>query len=139
MRAPVGSPWFRTHLLPALLWGGAIFVSSSIASADLPKLDIWSADKIVHFGVYFVLAALVHRALRHPAAPKGVREHHLLVMIVVTALYGLSDEIHQSFVPGRNPSLLDLLADAGGAVLYALLFLLWNRHRPRAGGSPSRN
>ncbi|MDH3980911.1 MAG: VanZ family protein, partial [Gammaproteobacteria bacterium] len=41
----------------------------------------------------------------------------------LTALYGVLDEFHQSFVPGRNADVLDVLADASGALLGAgLLF-----------------
>ena len=115
---------FWRYYLPALLWLAAIFVSSSIPSVDLPHIGIWNADKLIHFGVYFLLAVVVDRAVRHQTRFPAVKRHHLLFTIVLTVLYGLSDEFHQFFVPGRDPSLLDLLADAGGAVLFILLFLL---------------
>lgn len=124
------SSGFWRYYLPALLWLAAIFVSSSIPSVDLPHIGIWNADKLIHFGVYFLLAVVVDRAVRYQTRFPAVNRHHLLYTIVFTVLYGLSDEFHQFFVPGRDPSLLDLFADAGGAVLFVLLFLLF---RERSG------
>ena len=47
------------------------------------------------------------------------------VPVVFCALYGLSDEIHQSFVDGRVFDLLDLAADVAGAAFAAGLFVYW--------------
>jgi len=41
-----------------------------------------------------------------------------------TSIYGLSDEFHQHFVPGRSPSVLDLVVD-GLSGLVVALFLTW--------------
>jgi VanZ family protein len=53
----------------------------------------------------------------------------------MAAMFGLSDEIHQYFVPGRNMDPLDLLTDAIGAAL-ALWVAGWIVRR-RAGASPA--
>ncbi len=50
--------------------------------------------------------------------------------LVIAVIYGLSDEFHQSFVPGRNADLLDVITDAAGAAAG-----LWAARRFRAGRS----
>ena len=43
---------------------------------------------------------------------------------IFSAAYGVLDEYHQSFVPGRSVEFYDFLADCGGALLYTALFWL---------------
>lgn len=79
----------------------------------------WGQDKIAHFIAFGLLGYLGARALR---APGGSRDRlRVLMPAVLTALYGVSDEIHQAFVPGRDAALTDVLADAVGAFFGALL------------------
>jgi VanZ family protein len=123
---------FKRFHLPPLLWALLIYISSSIPSERLPAIRIVSADKVVHFLVFFVLAWLVDRSLRNmPAVPWAAR-HHLVLTIGLTTVYGALDEVHQMFVPGRNPSLLDLAADLAGAVLLVVIVAVRRRRR---GGS----
>lgn len=110
-----------------LLWAVAIFVASSIPTSAFPEVDVVNADKLVHLLIFFVLAFLIDRFLRLQTASPFLRKHHLFFTLPLTILYGLSDEFHQSFVPGRNPSALDLAADAAGGLLYVLLVLLRRR------------
>ena len=50
---------------------------------------------------------------------------------LLVALFGLLDEYHQSFVPGRNPALGDALADLAGGLLGALFMYLLARRAAR--------
>lgn len=89
-----------------------------------------NSDKVLHFLAYGVLALLWIRALgggRMIATPRQA----LLVFAIVT-LYGLSDELHQSFVPGRDASGWDVLADALGAAAAAAVALVRGQGRSRA-------
>jgi VanZ family protein len=45
-----------------------------------------------------------------------------LLVVLFCLLYGISDEFHQSFIPDRMPSILDLIADTAGA---AVVVLIW--------------
>ena len=79
-----------------------------------------AADKLAHLVVYGILGALLARGRRL----QGHFPHAVLVL--VGALYGASDEWHQSFVPGRQVSALDWVADlcgvaAGYWLAYSLL------------------
>ncbi len=97
--------------LPALAWMALIFFLSS--RSDLPRAGerwlelLWK--KGAHFGAYAVLALLVEWAL---ALPRGGKR----IALVVSVLYAVSDEVHQSFTPGRMPSASDVLIDTLGAL-----------------------
>lgn len=81
----------------------------------------WNADKVVHTICYGGLAFCV--ALGYGGGgQRGLRA--LIVPIALTAAYGMIDEIHQSFTPGRSCSMLDWLADVFGATLGSLAYLL---------------
>lgn len=76
-----------------------------------------------HFSEYLIFSFLITRALRPDvAASTGLR---YLLAFALAGLYGITDEIHQAFVPGRDPSGLDFLADlsgsAGGVFLHRCL------------------
>ena len=91
-------------------------------------------DKGVHFIEYGVLAALLSHAVRGTwPAWRALRV--FAVAWFAAVLWGLLDEIHQAYVPGRVADGVDLLADSIGGFVGALAFLaIWGRRRvaPRA-------
>ncbi len=119
------------YWLPPVAWMGLIFYLS--AQPDLPgPPEPWLAElfsNIAHFGVYAALAYWWWRAL---SRGKKLDRASLGLAFVVSVLYGISDEYHQSFVPGRDPSPLDVLVDAAGAAT-----ALWVARR-RIKSSPRR-
>lgn len=128
-RAP-RPPWLRLALRwgPAVLWAAMIFGLSSMSS--LPRPPGGFTDKHAHFGTYGVLAALVVWGLtdRAPARTTWVTA---AAAVALAALYGASDEWHQSFVPGREPSALDIAADTAGAAIAAVVLRAWAIIRAR--------
>ncbi len=109
----------RTRLfrwIPALLWMGWIFFLSArpdLPHAPEPWLDV-ALKKAGHALLYGVLARLYLYALggpRPPSPPRGGLAWFL------TLLYAISDEVHQAFVPGRTPSIWDVLIDGIGGGL----------------------
>lgn len=68
-------------------------------------------DKVAHAGVFAVLCVLLLFGARFPSGWRAAP------WIGLACLYGLLDEIHQSFVPGRSVEVLDGVADVVGAVL----------------------
>lgn len=124
----------RRNLLTggALGWAALIFMLSSRPSTTFEKAESFldfvpAADFFAHLVLYFVLAALVHSVLRIYLP----RRNNLLMIdtVIFALLYGVSDEFHQSFVPGRTVSASDLLADVLGAVLAVTLWLAIHRIR----------
>ena len=80
----------------------------------------------MHLCAYLVLGFFTLGALR--ATTHGYNIRQFWLTIALTATYGLLDEYHQSYVPGRDASLADSLADITGAVLGAGLLYLLVRH-----------
>ncbi len=113
--------WHRLSLLLALGWMSLLFYLSSQPYLDVPSL-VPDQDKFMHFGAYGVLGALILGALR--PTPTGYGRAQALLASAVASLYGVSDEIHQLFVPGRDADVLDWLADTSGALM-ATLLLAW--------------
>lgn len=104
----------------ALAWMGIIFFFSAQTNFDFVPTQ-WQIDPVswaVHFAEYAVLAALLWQALRY--TPRLDRRAAALAF-VLAALYAISDEWHQSFVPGRYPDIRDVLVDVAGALVALLL------------------
>jgi VanZ like family len=109
----------RLWWVAAGLWAASIFVVSSIPSAGSAG-DVELRGALLHVAEFAVLAALLRQA--------GLSWRWCLL---ATLLYGLSDELHQAVVPGRDASLPDLLFDAVGALIGASVPVV-GRRRPAA-------
>jgi VanZ family protein len=105
----------RLHLwLPVAAYMAVIFWLSSMTSPPGP--NGWLSDKAQHAIAYGGLAIVTLRATsggRWWAAPLGA----FALAWAIASVYGATDEFHQAFTPGRTPDVLDLRADAIGAVL----------------------
>jgi VanZ family protein len=89
-----------------------IFIASSWSDpAPLPE---YVSDKLLHFLVFALLGMLLLRALAGGRLG-GISWRRALAAVALAALYGLSDELHQSIVPNREPDVMDVAADALGA------------------------
>ena len=97
---------------PVLAHMALIFAASS--RSDTSAVPSTIPDKFVHFAVYALLGALLLRAVAG-GRRSGVTWSGVLASIVVATLYGITDEWHQSFVPGRTPDAMDVVADLAGA------------------------
>jgi VanZ family protein len=104
-----------------------IFYTSSIPSFSLPP-PFPHFDKLVHFFEFGGLSALIVAGLRRAEYEfsAGMR---IVVPVIFCLLYGLSDEIHQSFVEGRIFDLTDLAADIAGAAFAASMLLYLQRKK----------
>ena len=110
---------FARYWLPPIALMGLIFFLSAQPKADMPDWGTMDTflKKMAHVAVYGLLYLLLLRAFRGewPARTAGGRGVYLPVFIAI--LYGASDEWHQSFVPGREGTLRDILIDAIGIFL----------------------
>jgi len=115
---------------PVAVYMALIFAGSSVSR--LPQVGPGVSDKVLHIIVYAGLGIVLVRALsRGWTAPVTARV--ALQAALIAAVYGASDEFHQSFVPDRDAELLDVAADVAGAVLAALALWAWGIIRGRDG------
>ena len=108
----------RVFLPLALAWAGVIFVLSERELRPGPTTVVW---QLLHNGghaaVFAALSALLLLGL-----PPG--RATAIAGVVLASTYGAIDELHQSFVPGRVPSVTDWITDTCGAVLGLTIVLL---------------
>jgi VanZ family protein len=102
------------------LWApflGMLAIEFSLSSmSEVPGARyVW--DKLLHTAGYAVIGLLALRAFNGGLVPLRVKP--TIVAGVVVVLWGISDEFHQSFVPGRDASALDVVADAVGFAVAA--------------------
>ncbi|OPL19766.1 MAG: hypothetical protein AVO35_01970 [Candidatus Aegiribacteria sp. MLS_C] len=106
---------------PLLVAAGIFYLSHQPSLMVVPPL-FPHQDKVLHMAEYFLLivAMFVNRDLyRGRRLPS--------VLFTIGMLYALSDEIHQSFIPGRDCSPLDLAADAAGLAAGLAVCLSYSR------------
>ena len=108
------------RVLPALLYLAFIWGMSSVQATDLQG-DV--DDRLAHLGEYALLALLLVFALT-AFDPERVHAKPLLVTGAISIGWGVLDEIHQSWVPGRDSSVRDVAFDALGTAA-ALALVAW--------------
>lgn len=124
-----------------LLSGEVSDVSSGRSAAivrAIQSLDVSTSEdlltfltrKAAHITAYFILGVLVYYVIRSYSmtVARGV-----LIAVIFAGLYAVSDEIHQTFVPGRSGEVRDVLIDttaaAAGVGVYVLAHNVRNKRR----------
>jgi VanZ family protein len=105
-----------------------IFAFSATPGGDLPSFGL--VDMLVkkggHMAEYFVLALACLRGFDTQDRPS----RSLWLAFGLAVAYALTDELHQSFTPGRHPALTDVAIDSLGAALaVGLAAWKWDRLR----------
>ena len=111
---------FLVYWLPIIVYCLFIFIQSSFPSPEeLPRVIHF--DKLLHFMAFACLGALFFRAFR-TLRIKNNLNLILTLSILLSSLYGITDEIHQHFVPYRNAEVLDALLDMLGSVFGVFVY-----------------
>ena len=112
--------WIWGYWVPVIVYAGLIFFLSdqSYPEKYVPIFTFPGGDKLDHALEYSVLGVLCYRAFRY-AAGEWASRYALLLAIVAAFGYGVSDEVHQYFVPLREADVWDILADTVGASIGA--------------------
>jgi len=109
---------FKKYWAPVVLYTGFIFYISSISSpVPAARVDL----SALHVPMFFVLSYMVARAVSASDVNRG--RTAVLAAIAFTVTYGVLDEIHQLYVPGRTFSYLDIGFDVLGGSL--IVFKPW--------------
>lgn len=109
---------FLIAWLPPFFLMAALFYSSSQHAVELaPTLTTdFVAHKSIHVVIYAALYFLVFRGFYLSYKKKNVNDF-LLWALVVTMVYAISDEFHQTFVPTRTGTVRDIFIDATGVLI----------------------
>jgi VanZ family protein len=114
--------YFFVYWLPFLLWAIVIF-NFSASPAKVTSQINWqdfAIKKTAHMIEYAVFTTLLYRALRKSGFDIKRAGY---VALAIAILYASTDEYHQSFTPGREPTVRDVIFDATGSVIG--LSLIW--------------
>ena len=143
-------PRFVRYWMPAIVWMALIFLGSTdMLSAEHtsrflvpflrwinPQISIAALNaiqvgirKVGHLTEYAILAALLWRALRSGTRWQMKMSILFLVAVLTCAIFAASDEFHQSFVPSRTPSPVDVMIDICGTLIGLAICLMFARRK----------
>jgi len=111
---------FLKYWAPLYIYAGVIFYFSGI-SRPLPEIGIPFTDKILHICEYAVFGALASRAFKN-SSKRALSANFKILAVLVSIIYGISDEFHQAFVSERQFSVFDMIADGLGGVLGTFIY-----------------
>jgi len=145
---------FLKYWLPLFIWLGVIFVGSTeVMSAEQtsrflvpflrwldPQISFatiaaihFALRKLGHLTEYAIFAALLWRALRCGTCLQAKMSILFLLAWLAAAIFAVTDEFHQSFVPSRTASPIDIMIDICGAMIgliICMMFATQGRSRP---------
>lgn len=105
--------------LPVIIWAGAIFWLSSIPNLKTGLEYDFILRKVAHVVEYSILTLLLYRAFKG-SCTMGIL-YSFVYPASISFLYAVSDEFHQSFVPGRSAAVRDVLIDSIGIVGFYIM------------------
>ena len=105
--------------IPLIVYWLILFVLTSLPSKS--AITIGVSDKIEHFGAYGILASVLYVNLYFQKKFKKLNKYPGTFTLIFASLYGVMDELHQLFVPGRTADILDWTADFTGSLLAVII------------------
>jgi VanZ family protein len=110
--------------LPVFVWLIVIFIGSSIGS--MPRVGGKAVDAIVHRIAHVIEYAVLGGLLLRATSERGsITWRQVIGVALLCALYGVTDEWHQAYVPGRSSELSAIPFDLGGGLIGAVVW--WGR------------
>jgi len=141
---------FVRYWMPAIVWMAVIFLGSTdmLSAAHTsrflvpflrwldPQISLAALNaiqfgirKLAHLTEYAILAALLWRALRGGTRWQAKMSILLFLTWIACAIFAASDEFHQSFVPSRTSSPIDVMIDVTGALIGLAICLAFSMRR----------
>lgn len=115
-----------TSALLACCWIATIYFLSSQSTINI-DIDFAAKDKLSHMVAYGLLGLFILGTMR--LSITGYSYNQVTLATLIATVYGITDEWHQSYVPGRTSDPLDLVADCLGALLVTLAARAFIRRR----------
>ncbi|MFQ5975441.1 MAG: VanZ family protein [Candidatus Hydrothermarchaeales archaeon] len=132
--------WLERHSMvnywvPVYIYAALIFYYSSLRFGPLPQnilirgMELLDPKRVIlHVIEYSGLGYLLYRALLN-SDKKLFYENAFLLAVLFGLFYGVTDEIHQSFIPTREMSILDIFSDGLGSMIGAIIPFRANKKR----------
>jgi VanZ family protein len=105
--------------IPLIIYWLILFILTSLPGNE--AISIGLNDKIEHFGAYGLLSVILYLNLFFQQKFNFLRKSPAIFTILIASFYGMLDELHQLFVPGRRADILDWLADFSGSVVAVII------------------
>jgi VanZ family protein len=109
--------------LPLIIYWAALLIGTSIPVQSIPSIFEFG-DKLEHLAAYGGLSILLNLAVTFQDKYSSIKIKHNLFSFMAASCYGILDEIHQIFIPGRSCELLDFAADLVGITLGLIIINL---------------
>lgn len=100
------------------IFSSIVFESSGTESSEI------NPSILYHFIIFFLFAFFLSISI---TGNKNIETKHFAIIFAISIIYAITDEIHQMFVPTRNPSIADLLTDNAGILSSMILYLVLNK------------
>ncbi len=101
-----------------------MIVATGTPGELIPDVNTSGLDKVVHFGMHFIFAWLVHRSLLYQANTHRSKQWSLALTFLGVSVFGIIVEWYQLYIPGRSADVMDGIMNIGGAAIYCLAYLL---------------
>ena len=112
--------WF-----PVIIWMAVIFFLSGIPDLKSGLKYDFILRKLAHITEYFILTFLLYRAFK---GAFNINGFYVFILPTLAAFfYAISDEIHQSFIPGRTCAVRDVLIDSVGIIGFCVVIKIFNK------------
>ena len=119
-------PFTFMKFIPATIWFIITLVLLTLPGSALPKssmLDHLQVDKIIHIGLFSILALLIFLPFIKMEMAQGQKKTILIRVAIGCLVYGILMEFVQKYwIPNRSFDLLDIVADGIGSFLPILFF-----------------
>lgn len=105
-------------LIITIIIAMGIYFFSTMQSAPIDTSSTFNLTYVYHFVIFFLFGLFLLITIK---GENETETKHMIIVLIIAILYAALDEFHQSFTPGRNVSVIDLLVDTAG-ITFAVIF-----------------